>query len=177
MMNVKRFSYSALIAAVIVAGGFGLYKTVYADASTAAPGSTDDPIVTKSYVDQKIAELLGQGTGNGGSTGSGNGSSSGSAGEAENGQGDALEVVNVPFGKRIMVNGGGELVVRVGKAVAYTTDANGLSDLTAGADLTNGKPVPLNHLILFPRDGRGVEPDPNQKNGLTVLVRGGYRVE
>jgi hypothetical protein len=170
MMDFKRISYTAIAAVFIAAAGFGLYKTVYADTSTVTPGSTEDPIVTKSYVDQKIAELLKQESG--GNVGNPeSGDKSGNAGS------NALEVVTVPFGKKIMVNAGGELVVRVGKAVAYSPDPNGLSDLTAGTDIPTGKAVPTNHLILFPRDGRGVEPDPNQKNGLTVLVRGGYKLE
>lgn len=170
MMDFKRISYTAIAAVIIAAAGFGLYKTVYADTSTVTPGSTEDPIVTKSYVDQKIAELLKQGEGSsGGKPGSGD--------KSDDTSSNALEVVTVPFGKKIMVNAGGELVVRVGKAVAYSPDPNGLSDLTAGTDIPTGRAVPLNHLILFPRDGRGVEPDPNQKNGLTVLVRGGYKLE
>jgi len=85
--------------------------------------------------------------------------------------------VTFPAGKRLIVAGGSEVIVRSGKAIAYSPDSNGLSDLTDGKDIAPGKPVPANHLILSPRDGRGVEADPNQTNGLIVLVRGTYEIQ
>jgi hypothetical protein len=138
-----------------------IYRPWHSDAETnSTPGSTDDPIVTKSYVDQKLAEIQG---------GSGTGTGTAAAGK--------LEVVTVPVDKRIIVQDGGELIVRSGKAIAYSADANGLSDMTDGLDIQPGKPVAANHLILFPRGGRGVQADPKQKNGLIVLVRGGYQLQ
>lgn len=149
-------------AAAVVIGAIGWYQSSFAEGQqAAAPGSTNDPIVTKSYVDQKIAEAL-----NGGAPGGGSSSSS-----------SKLEVVTVPFGKKIIVEDGGELIVRSGKAIAYSTDANGLSDMTDGKDIAPGKAVGNNHLILFPRGGRGVEVDPKQKGDLIVLVRGAYELK
>lgn len=147
------------VASAVIIGGIGWYQSSYADTQQSAPGSTNDPIVTKSYVDQKLAEITG------GTSAEGSGGSS------------KLEVVTVDPGKKIIVADGGELIVRSGKAVAYSTDANGLSDMTDGLDIAPGKVVGNNHLILFPRGGRGVQPDPNQKNGLIVLVRGNYTIE
>lgn len=139
-----------------VIGAMGWYQSVAAN-TNAIPGGTNDPLVTKSYVDNKLAELGGGGSGAGGTV--------------------ALEVVNVPFGKKLLVDAGGELIVRSGKAVAYSKDGLGLSDMTDGVDIAPGKSVGNNHLILFPREGRGVQADPKQKNGLIVLIRGGYRME
>jgi hypothetical protein len=68
------------------------------------------------------------------------------------------------------------MIVRSGKAIAYSSDANGLSDLTDGTDIKPGKPVGNNHLILNPRGERGVEADPKQAKGLIVLVRGEYKL-
>ncbi|RUS42623.1 hypothetical protein [Cohnella sp. AR92] len=157
-MRKKMKVLTALLAAAGIVGGSAVYyQSALADGSSTTPGSTSDPIVSKSYVDQKIAEALGSG-----------GSSGGAA---------KLEVVTVPLGKKIIVQDGGELIVRSGKAIAYSTDANGLSDMTDGLDIAPGKAVATNHLILFPRGGRGVEADPNQKNGLIVLVRGSYQLQ
>lgn len=147
----------ALLAAMTIIATVGWVQSSYAD-STSTPGSTSDPLVTKSYVDSVLAQL-GQGPIAGG------GSSS------------KLEVVTVPFGQKIIVEDGGELIVRSGKAIAYSSDANGLSDMTDGLDVKPGKAVGNNHLILFPRGGRGVEADPKQDKGLIVLVRGAYKLQ
>ena len=130
-------------------------------AQSGQPGSADDPLVTKSYVDQVVAELVRRELANFGGSGGGE---------------TALDVVTVPPGYRLMVAGGGEIVVRSGKASAYSADANGLSDLTEGKDIAPGQPVPANHLILFPRDGRGIQADPGQKGDVIVLVRGAYEI-
>lgn len=159
MMGKRIGKYLALAAMAILTGVIAAQSTSQAE-SGATPGSADDPIVTKSYVDQKVAELVRQELAKVGGSG-----------------GTALEVVTVPSGKRLIVTGGSEVIVRSGKAVAYSPDSNGLSDLTDGKDIAPGKPVPANHLILFPRDGRGIEADPASANGLIVLVRGTYHIE
>jgi hypothetical protein len=163
MLNIKAVKFIGVAAAAALIGTALVYSTSDAEGSQTTPGSADDPIVTKSYVDQKVAELVQQKLNDLGQTG-------GSASAK-------LEVVDVPWGKKLLVEDGGELIVRAGKAIAYSTDANGLSDMTAGLDIAPGSPVEKNHLILFPRGGRGVEPDPKQQKGLTVLVRGGYQLE
>jgi hypothetical protein len=150
---------SALVIATAV--GIGWYQSAFADGSDTTPGSANDPIVTKGYVDQKVEAIVKQ--------------------ELEKqvpteGASAKLEVVTVPLGSKIVVDDGGELIVRNGKALAYSTDANGLSDMTDGRDIAPGKAVATNHLILFPRGGRGVQADPKQKNGLIVLVRGKYEL-
>ncbi|WP_317890696.1 hypothetical protein [Paenibacillus arenilitoris] len=139
--------------------GANFVSPLEAESNALTPGSVEDPVVTKSYVDEQLAKL-----------GAGDGTT-GTVGEA------SLEVVAVPAGKTLMAGQGTEVIVRVGKAIAYSSDANGISDLTAGSDLTKGKAVPTNHLLLFPREGRGILPDPAQKNGLTVLVRGSYTIQ
>jgi hypothetical protein len=158
-MKFKPTKITAIILLVIVIGGLGWYQSVEADSSS-TPGTVDDPIVTKSYVDKIVAKLVNEevaklGTGSGGSSAK-------------------IEVVTVPWGTKVIVADGGELIVRSGKAVAYSTDKNGLSDMTDGLDIAPGKAVAANHLILFPRGGRGVEADPKQTKGLIVLVRGAY---
>lgn len=148
-------AFMAIIVCALV-----VHSTAKAD-STSTPGSADDPVVTKSYVDRKVAEVA-QNAGGGGTVTGGNGAMA------------PLEVVTIPTGKSIIVKAGGELIVRTGKAIAVSPDTNGLSDMTDGLDIAPGKPVGNNHLILFPRDGRGVKQDPKTKAELIVLVRGGY---
>jgi len=149
-----------LFAVTTIIGGLGWYQSAFADTSS-TPGTTNDPVVTKSYVDQSVAKLVQQ--------------------ELEKlgpiGGSSKLEVVSVPFGSKLIVEEGGELIIRTGKAIAYSADVNGLSDLTDGLDIKPGKPVGNNHLILNPKGVRGIEPDPKQTKGLIVLVRGAYSLQ
>jgi len=130
-----------------------------ADASQ--PGSVDDPIVTKSYVDQVVAEQIRQELQKMGGGGAGM----------------ELHVVTVPPGRTLMVSSGGEAIVRSGKMVVVSDSENGLSDLTEGADIAPGKQVSANHLILFPRDGRGLKTVEDQSAESIVLVRGNYYIQ
>jgi len=163
---VKKKVIRGLVAVVLVGAGVwvgvNFASPLEAESNALTPGSVEDPVVTKSYVDEQLAKL-GGGTPGGGTT----------TPVADT----ALEVVTVPAGKTLMAGQGTEVIVRVGKAIAYSSDASGIADLTGGTDLTKGKAVPTNHLLLFPREGRGILPDPNQKNGLTVLVKGKYSLQ
>ena len=168
---VKVFSAAVIVTAGVWAG-MTMAQPLEAE-SAITPGTIEDPVVTKSYVDEQIAKLSGEGITSGGSTG-------GSTGGSESGGTGAvaeLEVVELPVGKTLMVSAGGEVVVRVGKAVAYSSDTNGISDLTGGIDIKSGKDVPTNHLIWFPRDGRGVKGHPDETVPLTLLVRGNYTIK
>lgn len=161
-MRSKMFQLlSVAVLVAVIIGAVGLLQSAYADTSS-TPGTVDDPIVTKGYVDSVVAKLVQQELDKFGATGGGGSSK--------------LEVVTVPWGVKLVVEDGGEIIVRTGKALVYSSDANGLSDLTDGLDIKPGKPVANNHLILNPRGDRGVEADPKQTKGLTVLVRGPYKL-
>ncbi|KEO84040.1 hypothetical protein [Tumebacillus flagellatus] len=130
-----------------------------------APGSADDPIVTKSYVDQKVAGVSGGGsTGNTGSTG-------GTSAPADM----SFKVVTLNAGQTIKGGEGTELILRGGTATAIASSNGGVSDVTGGTDLAQGANVELNHLLLTPRnDGRGMKVG----NGTAYLmVRGAYTVQ
>lgn len=161
MSKLKWVGASAILAVGIISGSL-ISNALTVGTSSVTPGTVNDPVVTKSYVDEQIAKLAG------GSTGSGNTGGTATA---------TLEVVNVPVDRILMVNAGSEIVIRTGKAVAYSTDGNGISDVTDGSDIKNGSSVPANHLIWFPRDGRGIQAAPGSKNGLTVLVKGPYYLQ
>ncbi|WP_238590863.1 hypothetical protein [Paenibacillus beijingensis] len=145
------------------------------EAGGLTPGSVDDPVVTKSYVDQKIAAITGGITQPPGTPSDNTGSGSDPSGDDTDAAG--IKIVTVPSGQTLLLGDGAEAVVRVGKAVAYSPDTNGVADVTSGEDIKSGQPVANNHLIIFPRGGRGVAPDPGQKNSLTVMVRGEYELK
>ncbi|QJC53793.1 hypothetical protein HGI30_21210 [Paenibacillus albicereus] len=147
------------------------------------PGTADDPVVTKSYVDQKIAEALKGGavapTSTPSPTQSPTSAPTATPGSSAGGSTDdgGIKVINVPAGKTLIAADGAEVVVRGGKAVAYSPDSNGIADVTDGVDIKSGASVPQNHLILFPRGGRGVGSAEGMKTGLTVMVRGAYEIK
>lgn len=120
------------------------------------PGTANDPIVTKSYVDQAILAAGGGGGGDGGGS-------------------LKLVVVELTLGQKLFGGEGAEFIVRTGKAIAFSGDASGIPDLTGAKDLIAGTAIPLNHHLLFPREGRGIEVDPKEKNTIFVMVRGPYR--
>lgn len=153
----------ALFAAVMI---IGLIVTVHAQGASQKPGSAEDPLVTKSYVDQQVAKLVSEELAKRGSAGSGGTSNA-----------NEMKIVTVGNKQRLIADAGSEVIVRTGQAVAYVTDNTGLSDVTDGKNISHGQPVLKDHLILFPRDGRGIMPNPNQKNGLIVMVRGGYQLQ
>lgn len=146
-----------------------VYSNPAIGAGTTQPGTTDDPVVTKSYVDQQIQKALG----GGGTSEPSNPSTPSQPSQS----GDEIKVVMIKPGKILIANAGAEFIVRSGKAVIYTQDSNGVADLTAGVDLLNGQAAPSNHLLSFPREGRGIKVKDGLTSNLVVMVRGGYTLK
>ncbi|WP_019123240.1 hypothetical protein [Brevibacillus massiliensis] len=155
------------LTAGIIIGGMIFASQAWADVA-GAPGSADDPVVTKSYVDQKIREALGGAAPVGGGV-------TNSGGTAAAG----LEVVELPPGKILYGFEGTEFIVRTGNVLSVAgVNGDGLTDLTAGADLRAGDPVEHNHLLLIPRsDSRGLQLVPGSKAKTYVIVRGKYELK
>jgi hypothetical protein len=142
--------------AAAVAGVAIFASQAWADGGvTGVPGSVDDPVVTKSYVDQQIQQAL-----------------------ATAGGGSTLTVVEVKPGQTLYGFEGTEFIVRTGKVVAVAGDkGDGLTDITAGKDLRAGSSVDLNHLLLIARsDNRGLRLESKYKGVAHVMVRGKYEL-
>lgn len=121
-------------------------------AANSEPGTINDPLVTKSYVDQKIAEL----------------------GEMGSTQNNTYEVVFVPAGKVILGKQGSEMILRSGIAKAIDSTGGGLQDMTDGTDVVGGQTIAKYHLMIIPReDGRGILAEKD----CTLMVRGGYEIQ
>ncbi|MFB6364629.1 hypothetical protein ACFCP7_11250 [Paenibacillus elgii] len=172
---------------------------VYADSNSTStqPGSVDDPIITKSYFEQNIAkqvadefgkqsvneekikqiiaaELAKQGVGSGTSPSTGSGTN-GSA-QPPTVPNSGLTVVKLQQGQTLYGGAGTEFIVRTGKVIAVSSDDNGIPDVTSGKDIAAGATVELNHLLIVPREGRGVKPDAKNKQEIYVMVRGSYSI-
>lgn len=142
-----------LIAAMLLACSFGV--AVFA----ASAGSSDDPLVTKSYVDSLIDDLKGSGSG---------ASKSGNA---------YIVLENLQKGTIVVGGNSTEMILRTGSAVANipASAGGGLSDLTSGSNVANGKAISANHLMLFPRDdGRGIKVT---KDNTYIMVKGDYEIQ
>lgn len=180
--KVWKLAGAAVVIATGVWVGMVAGNPLAANSSAVTPGTIEDPVVTKSYVDEQIAKLtnggtIGNGSGNNGNNGGNNPGGNGSDGGSSGGTAVKLEVVELPLGKTLMAAAGTEVVVRVGKAIAYSATTDGLSDLTEGIDIKNGKDVPKNHLIWFPRDGRGIKGHADETVPLTLVVKGPYTIQ
>lgn len=159
--------------AVVLIGGSvwaGSLLSMQVEGAGTTPGTADDPVVTKSYVDQAIQQAIG---GGGGST-TPSAPSTGGSGSSSS---DAVQIVDVKPGKILVAAAGAEFIVRSGKAVIYSADSNGVADLTDGKDIMNGGAVAKNHLLSFPREGRGIQVQDGDTHNLTVMVRGGYQIK
>jgi len=165
---MKKSKIIAITAVLGVAFCVNYILNTPADGAGTTPGTTDDPVVTKSYVDQQIQQAL-----NGGSGGNTNPTN-----PTQPSQG-ADEVKNVALkpGKILIADAGTEFIVRSGNAVIYTEVSSGVADLTDGKDLLNGQAAPKNHLLSFPREGRGIQVKEGQTSNLIVMVRGGYTIK
>ncbi|KAF6579025.1 hypothetical protein G9G54_09855 [Paenibacillus sp. EKM212P] len=187
--------YKVSLAAVLLGGGIVAGSLMNnsvngASSSSGQPGTADDPVVTKSYVDQKIAQAIKGGvpasntssktsnapaTNATSNTTASGASSAGKASASE--QTEALKVVDVKPGQKLIAKAGSEFILRNGYAVVYSMDTSGAIDITSGTEIFHNQAVEKNHLLSFPREGRGIQVKEGQKFGLVVMVRGGYTVQ
>ncbi|MGO4951206.1 hypothetical protein [Paenibacillus sp. DRB1-1] len=188
--------YKVSLAAVLLGGGIVagslMNNSVNGASSSGQPGTADDPVVTKSYVDQKIAQAIkgevpasntsskttssnAPATNATSNTTASGASSAGKASTPE--QTEALKVVDVKPGQKLIAKAGSEFILRNGYAVVYSMDASGAIDITSGTEIVHNQAVEKNHLVSFPREGRGIQVKEGQKFGLVVMVRGGYTVQ
>lgn len=164
-----------LLATCILAGG-----TVFA----ATIGSESDPLVSKSYVDSKIEQVLTLINGNG------TGSSSGvdvdalaeqvlsriNEGDLTGGSvaAEGYVPVSVAVGQTIYGGEGTEFILRAGKGNISVSGVDGIADITTGEELLNGSKAVKNHLMIVPRDdGRGIE----VTEAAWFLVKGSYEIK
>jgi len=170
--NIKR----TVIAALVLTGLTG--AMALSAASSAEPGSDQDPIVTLSYVEKRIQDVL---------------DSVNPRIVALEGQeptvitqpvvetqpvetpvaASAYEVVFVEKGKFVYFGASSEVILRGGKANAIASVNGGLADLTVGRDIQTNEMIPDNHLILIARDdGRGLA----IVEDAWLMIKGGYSV-
>ncbi len=153
-MKKKGFKFWLIVA--VVCTGL-LFVNVIAE-----PGTNEDPLISKSYIENilipRIEKLI---------------DSKVSGGGGNSGTSSAFTVVEARAGQEIICGAGAELILRMGSASIIATAKGGLADTTSGYDLANGTAMPSNHLLVVPvADGRGVKAQTN----VIVLVKGSYSI-
>lgn len=160
--------------------------TVAHAASSGSAGSSNDPLVTLSYLNGTFARQvqtmvndavtarkaeLEQALGN---AAAGNGSVAVNPGSsAPSGSGAVFSVVTLSRGQALVGNVGCEVMLRVGSATCGSPDTVGLIDTTSGDNLTNGGSLVINHLYMITIDGRWMTA---ASDTVKVLVRGPYTI-
>lgn len=136
--------------------------TVTAIAIAANPGTQEDPLISKSYVESILKpELYAYIDAK---------SASGSATEPA-----SFVVVNVGAGKTVIGDAGTEMILRMGKGTIVGSARGGLADVTQGGDLGSGTPIPANHMLIVPlSDGRGVRI--SAETDAILMIKGGYSI-
>lgn len=151
-------------AMLIIAVGFVLVIGQVVYASTKGSGTEKDPLVTLSFVEQRIEQLKHYV----------DEKIKGGSGGYPSEPGTGLEVVELEAGSSLIGGQGTELILRAGKAVAIDSPMGGLSDVTGAGDLKKDENIPVNHLLIIPRDdGRGIR----AVTDIFVMVRGSYKIE
>ncbi|MDA8096467.1 MAG: hypothetical protein C4575_08405 [Desulforudis sp.] len=141
----------ALLSAVALLLGVGLIFSVYASADRSEPGTSADPLVTRSFVEEYVQRQLGQAPSGGGT----------------------WQIVTLSPGQVFLGGDGTEFIVRGGQVVVVDPTGSGIPSLTSGTNLTNGRTIPANHLGLVPRkDGRGLKANTN----VIIMYRGSAEV-
>lgn len=128
------------------------------------PGSISDPLVTLSYVEEKLEEIKDY---------INEKISKGNVPTASK-----WVVVEIPAGKSLIAKEGTEIILRSGnaRAIAVVVNGimNGLTNVTEGKDLAMEEAITANHLLIVPRDdGRGIR----ALNNCFALVKGDYEIK
>ncbi|MEC0243201.1 hypothetical protein P4H66_25640 [Paenibacillus dokdonensis] len=181
-MKIKnKFLISVVLLALGLTLGSIFNITAQGAGATNQAGTTDDPVVTKSYVDQQIQKALGGGVSTTPTTPTAPttppATSQPSDGKETTVVENTVTVVTLKPGEKLIAKAGAEFIIRSGKGVIYSGDANGVADLTDGKDIANGQAAGNNHLLSFPRDGRGIMVQEGNTYSLIVMVRGGYSIQ
>lgn len=165
-MNGKDMKKMAMLAIAVV---LCAAMTVGVMAATYEPGSENDPVVTLSYVEGRLAGIMADFQEK--LQALETPASSGSATVSEG----VYEVVFAEKGSQIYFADNTQVILRSGALNAIANaSGDGLADLTAGKDLKTGNPVEKNHLLLVPRnDGRGV----SVLEDAWIMINGRYTLQ
>ena len=145
----------------------------------AGQGGEDDPLITLSYLNDKLTPAFLQQVDSKLETKGAELTESlqtqidkALEGGSSSSSGSTYQVVSLAAGKTLKGKAGTEVLLRSGTGICVSSASPGLVDTTAGTVLENGSGLLANHLYLMTADGKGVK----ASNAVTLLVRGGYTI-
>lgn len=162
---MKKSTGKKIIASILCAAAFCM------PALAADPGSSDDPLITLSYVnDVLIPQMKSYVDASVSSVSSGSSETVVTA----TGTASAYNVVNVSKGQTVIGGKSCQMIMRMGEGTIVATSKGGVADVTLGSDLADGTAAPSNHLLIVPLDdGRGIE----MKTDGILMISGSYSVQ
>jgi len=158
---------------ILLCGSILTLTFMLSAAATPAPGSEEDPLVTRSYVNRLISDLSGLSGGGTLSTQQMDAIVNEVASRLAGGGGasDVFTPVQLMSGQTLFGHEGTELILRSGSAIVQASGSDGLANVTNGTDQNAGATIERNHLLIVPRaDGRGI----HATSDVWVLVKGGF---
>ena len=138
---------TVLITAIVV-------TVLFMGIAIGAAGSEDDPLISLSYIENVLMPYIDE-----------------VATPSEQG----FTVVELNEGQSLVAHAGSEIILRSGEGKIFIpkSASGGFTDVTKGADVSNGDLAEANHLLICPRsDGRSIKA--NSK--VYLMVRGSYEI-
>ena len=134
-----------------------LFLSVCLPGLAADPGSSDDPLVTLSYINDVLMPQV-----------------KSYVDSKATSSGGGFEIVNLKGGQTVIASASTEMILRMGSAQIVATQKGGVADVTQGFDLQNGAVMPANHLLIVPLDdGRGAQ---MLSDGI-IMIKGTYAIK
>lgn len=131
-MNRRKYKAMAVWILALTVVGMLCYRAGRVNgAAGSVPGSVGDPLITKSYLEERLSELDGGGAG--------------------------FSKVVLARGEELSLYSGSELMLYSGSAAVAGTD--GLVNMTTGELFKKGNSIVRYHLYLAPEDGCGISAD------------------
>jgi hypothetical protein len=154
-INWDKLSYTALGIVLGVALSFGI------SGADSTAGTSSDPLVTLSYLNQQMSALEARMTSD----------VNEKISAVDTSAPSLFEVINVPNGTTLYFGASTEFILRVGSAVVVDPNDVGIPDLTAGSKVDEDSAVPIDHHMLVPSDdGRGIQ----LTSDCWLMVKGTY---
>ena len=166
----KTGTWTIRLAAFCLAG-----SCLAAGAVALAAGDQNDPLVTLSYLTQKVLPDLEKSTQEKADAKSEELTKQFEELASQSGTGSSAsyQVVTLSAGQRMNLGLGAEVMLRVGSATAGAAVNPALVDTTTGGNLNNGGALVQNHLYMMTIEGRGVRATAATTK---LLVRGSYTI-
>lgn len=186
---------------IIIGTSIVVYNQI--NAASSEPGTIDDPLVSKSYVDAQTSQIITQveemlsNLEMASDTPTSNDEpiymediyqyidnklkeidvSEMDHSEIDNTKTDVsaiFTVIALKAGEKLICDESAEIILRSGEAKTLASELGGLDNVTSGHDLENSDDVPKNHLLIVPRtDCRGIK----AITDAYVMVKGGYVIQ